>query len=553
MNSNLPNKKMYIFALAYYEISQIDKDMKRLLFLFFNVIVLLGFAAPTDTIPPMMPPLPPRYYEFAPQIHLSRNEHLELTNLVIFIRFADDSEFTETLEPIDQMFNDTTPYNISVYNYFDVMTYGKINYHTVYTNDIQNSVIVSYQDIYPRAYYQPYSEYNPNGDPPGDAELKLLGRVLKYVDSLNLVDPDVNLDGNNDGLIDNISFILKGNVGNWADLLWPHMGYFSAYYAGLPYWFTINGKVPSCYNFEFANSGSMFSANVFCHEMGHSLGIPDLYHYYSYNSIYPVYLWDMMGQNNLQQVSAIIKYKFLGIIDEPVEITQDGHYELNSLTSSDENNCYFIRSAIDPDQWYTIEYRNCDDFMDNVPHSGVVIGRWNDNVNMNDIYSAGNGGFDFYNKPHSYWVFRRNSNIDTVNGQVNQAAFGYSNRYAFGPGTNPHPYLVDGTPENSFEITNIHFSGDQASFDVHFFNVGVETHSMSNMDIYPNPTDGIVTVCGTAFTEVQLFDAYGKLLGSWPSDGETMQLDLSPYAAGVYIVKVLGPDGTTGVEKVVKK
>ena len=123
-----------------------------------------------------------------------------------------------------------------------------------------------------------------------------------------------------------------------------------------------------------------------------------------------------MEQNKLQQFSSIIKYKFLGIVDEPVEITEDGHYVLNSNTSSDHNNCYFIRSAIDPDQWFTIEYRNCDDFMENVPHSGVIIGRWYDNVNLNDLYDAGNGCFDFYEKPHTYWVFRRNSNIDTING-----------------------------------------------------------------------------------------------------------------------------------------
>ena len=528
--------------------------MKKILFILFNAIVLLGFSMPTDTIPPMMPPRPPLNYELAPHIRLNRSEQMTLTNLVIFIRFADDSEFVESLAPIDQMFNDTAYHHTSVYNYFNAMTYGKINYHTVYTNNIQDTVIISYQDSFPRAYFQPLSDSNPTGYTNQVVrEFELLARVLQYVESMHLVDSTVNLDGNNDGLIDNISFILKGGVGDWNDLLWPHMNYFSAYYAGLPNEIYINGKRPCCYNFEFANSGNLFGANTFCHEMGHSLGIPDFYHYYHYNSIYPVYLWDIMGQNDLQQVSAIIKYKFLGIIDEPIEIVEDGHYVLNSVTSSDENNCYFIRSSLDPDQWYTIEYRNKDDFMENVPHSGVIIGRWYDNVNLNDLYDAGNGMFDFYEKPHTYWVFRRNSSIDTVNGQISQAAFGYSNRYAFGPGTNPHPFLTDGTPETSFEITNIHYSGDQASFDVHFFNVGVETNERSGVTLYPNPTEGIVTVSGTAFDEVQLFDTYGKLLGSWCADEGTMQLDLSRHAAGVYIIKVFGPDGTAEVEKVVKK
>ena len=524
--------------------------MRKILSIILNAIVLIGFSAPTDTIPPLFPLRPPQNPELAPHIRLTRNEQLTLTNLVIFVRFADDSEFVETLEPIDQMFNDTTPYNISVYNYFNVMTYGKINYHTVYTNNIQNSVIVSYQDIYPRAYYQPFSEYNPYGDPPGDTESKLLGRILKYVDSLNLIDPGVNLDGNNDGLIDNISFIIKGDVGNWADLLWPHMGYISTYYAGLPSTFNINGKTPCCYNFEFANSGSMFSANTFCHEMGHSLGIPDYYHYYNYTSIRPVYLWDQMAQNNLQQVSAIIKYKFLGIVDEPIEITEDGHYVLNSNTSSDHQNCYFIRSSIDPDQWFTFEYRNCDDFMENVPHSGVIIGRWYDNVNYNDIYDGGNGTFDFFNKPHTYWVFRRNSSIDTVNGSINQAAFGYGSRTSFGPTTNPHPFLTDGTPETSFEITNITYSGDQASFDVHFLNVGVDNYVKNSSYVHPNPADNILNLSVDEVDRAEIYDLLGKLMLSEANPDS--KIDVSSIPQGVYIVKII-TDNDCYTEKFIKK
>ena len=137
--------------------------MKRILTLLLNAIVLFGFAAPTDTVPTLMPPRPPQNFHLAPHIHLNRNEQMMLTNLAIFIRFADDEEFTESFGTINQMFNDTTPYGISVYNYYNVMTYGKINYHTVYTNNIQDTAIISFQDSYPRSYYQPQSSSNPNG------------------------------------------------------------------------------------------------------------------------------------------------------------------------------------------------------------------------------------------------------------------------------------------------------------------------------------------------------------------------------------------------------
>jgi len=525
---------------------------KKILVLLFNAIVLLGFAAPADTIPPLLPSRPPLNYQLAPHIHLNRSEQMTLTNLIIFIRFADDPEFTETLGPIDQMFNDTTPNNISVHNYFKATTYGKINYHTVYTNNIQDTAIVSYQDPYPRSYFQPQSETNPDGytDNQVSREFEMLARALRYVDSLNLVDSNINLDGNNDGLIDNISFILKGGVGGWNELLWPHMNFFSAYYAGLPDEIYINGKLPCCYNFEFANSGPYFTANVFCHEMGHSLGIPDFYHYYNYTDIYPVYLWDQMAQDNLQQISTIIKYKFLGIVDEPVEITEDGHYILNSNTSSDHNNCYFIRSSVDPDQWFTFEYRNSNDFMENVPHSGVIIGRWYDDVNLNDLYDAGNGLFDFYEKPHTYWVFRRNSSIDTINGNVNSAAFGYANRTAFGPTTNPHPYLIDGTPETSFEITNIQFSGDQASFDVHFIESGIPSHASQNGHFYPNPAHNELNITMDGTRRVEIYDSMGKLMLSETNPDTKVNVSMLPQ--GVYVLKIV-TEKDCHTEKFIKK
>ena len=87
----------------------------------------------------------------------------ELTNLVVFVRFADDAEINRPLAPIDSMFNGRTPGYLSVYNFYDVMTYGRIHYNTVYTNNVQNGVIISYQDSYPRGYFEPYSPSNPIG------------------------------------------------------------------------------------------------------------------------------------------------------------------------------------------------------------------------------------------------------------------------------------------------------------------------------------------------------------------------------------------------------
>ena len=33
---------------------------------------------------------------------------------------------------------------------------------------------------------------------------------------------DLNIDANNDGYVDALSFSVYGNVDGWSDLLWPH-------------------------------------------------------------------------------------------------------------------------------------------------------------------------------------------------------------------------------------------------------------------------------------------------------------------------------------------
>lgn len=65
----------------------------------------------------------------------------DLTNLVIFMRFADDTEITHDFPSIDSMFNGKTPGYLSIANFYDALTYGHIRYNTLYTNNIQNRAV----------------------------------------------------------------------------------------------------------------------------------------------------------------------------------------------------------------------------------------------------------------------------------------------------------------------------------------------------------------------------------------------------------------------------
>lgn len=462
----------------------------------------------------------------------------ELTNLVVFLRFADDDEINHSFDEIDEMFNSREPGYLSVYNFYDALTYGKIHYNTVYTNNIQNGVIVSYVDIMPRAYFQPYSPSNPIGYQPEEQpfmgvsmrEAQLLGRVARYVDSLHLVDDTIVLDGDGDGDIDNLSFIVKGGTGEWASILWPHMEYFP--HDSLGYITTINGVRANAFNMEFEGSTEKFSANVFRHEMGHSLDMPDLYHYINYTDVSPAYRWDMMhNATNPNHTNAFFKNKILHVADDPIEITCDGDYTLYSVGSSSTQISYYIKSSIDSTQWFTFEYRNKEDlFEEGIPGTGLIAGRWSDTVPLDYSGMFANAFFDFYNVAHQYWIFRPNSAIDTVEGLVNRAHFSAATgRTSFGPNTNPHPYLTDGTPETSFEITNIQENGNTLTFHVHFLEPNGIDEPENTADAIDVRVDGdriVVEESGTRIADFKVYDVMGRGVKNH---------DLT---SGVYIVKV---------------
>ena len=465
-----------------------------------------------------------------------------LTNLVIFLRFADDEEIDHPFANIDSMFNGRTPGYLSIYNFYDALSYGRIHYNTVYTNNIQNGTIISYQDIMPRCYFQPYdSVENPIGYLPEEQpfmgvsmrEAELLGRAVRYVDSLHLVSSSVVLDGDGDGDIDNISFIVKGGTGEWASILWPHMEFFP--HDSLSYTVTLNGVRPNTFNFEFEGAGStLFNALVFRHEMGHSLKMPDLYHYINYTYISSAGNWDMMeGSYVCNQTAAIYKNKILHVADDPIEITADGDYTLLSAGSSPTQNCYYIRSAIDSTQWFVLEYRRqADLFEDGLPGTGLIVARWNDTVPTGYYGMFANGFFDFYTQANQYWIFRPGSAIDTVQGDIAQAHFSSATgRTSFGPTTDPHPYLTDGTPETSFEITNIQENGTELTFHVHFLNTeGIEKPVTDRLAV--SVRNGRIVVDGADSETVQVFDMVGRHTQTFKHSGT------QALPNGVYLVRI---------------
>ena len=398
-------------------------------------------------------------------VKTSDRNHGTLNNIVIFIRFSDDQEITTPFSTIHDMFNDSTANAVSLYNYFKSVSYNDIYIPSYFAPSPSGNSIVSYQDSLPRAYYEPYNAVtNPQGyhddSEAFTREQEMLERAVNYVNDNCPLPANIDFDLDNDGKIDNVCFIVKGNCGDWDDLLWPH----KAFFYGIDIY--INGKQVYDYNFQLEGSGyEYFNVSTFCHEMFHSLGAPDIYHYYTDVDISPVGYWDLMGFNNNppQNMSAYLKYKYGTWLDSIPEIRTPGTYSLHSLASSNRDNCCYKIASIHPDQWYVLEYRNNNDLFDqSLPGSGLLIYRVDRRFTGNVSYN-GSSVFD------EVYLYRPGGLNQYTNGNLAQAPFSASvQRTAFDYTTNPYPWLMEVGIDSTIIISDISEPGETITFSVDF-------------------------------------------------------------------------------------
>lgn len=403
--------------------------------------------------------IPEQYRATLPKT--SGRNHGDFCNLVIFIRFADDSNYTRTLESVERMFSDSSRYNSSsVYNYFKRASYNKLFVRTYYAPTPNGNTIRSYQSPHPRSYFMPYTEDNPTGytnsNERRDREFELLESAVNWINDSAPVPTSYNLDCDNDGQIDNVNFVVRGTYTGWSDLLWPHKWNL---YANEVY---INQKRVNTFNFALEGAGDdYFGVSTFSHEMAHSLSAPDLYHYSSDNGGTPVGVWDLMASNSKppQHSLAWVKYRYGNWLDSIPTVTQPGVYTLCSNADSVPGTMALKFPSAHPDQYYVVEYRDNTELFDKtLPGKGIVIYRV-------DTRFSGNSSFDGVSNFNEIWVFRPDATSDWESGSLAEAYFTPSRgRTEFTPSTNPYPYLSDGTRDMSFAITNISTPGNTVMF-----------------------------------------------------------------------------------------
>lgn len=325
-----------------------------------------------------------------------------ITNFVIFICFSDEEIFT----PSNSLINMFIGTNNSLRDYYQELSYGSLTIDTVFPKNTDNSYFV-YKDTKSRNYYKDISTGSRNS-----AESALLNAAVN-ASSGKFNYSNTELDGNGDNYVDMVSFVISGyKVSSWGGLLWPHSWSLDHIISGSAKYSSakLNDVCVNEFSFTFAEGNS---TSYICHETGHVLGMPDLYHYNHSTDKYPAGYWDLMHLNQdcaaPQFTTTYMRDKYLSFVapQQIKTLVTGGEYTLKPTTIANQNDtlAYVVQISSTESIW--IEYRNnkVSTYDSLLSGSGLIVYRINNTVTGNE-----NGRHQSTNYPDELYIYRPNIN-----------------------------------------------------------------------------------------------------------------------------------------------
>jgi M6 family metalloprotease-like protein len=381
-----------------------------------------------------------------------KSETQEFTNVVIFVDFFDstDNFMDGRRDKIIEMYDGTSVKSLS--KYISTISNGKMQINNYFPQD-DGQTIVPYRLSKPRSYYNNTNEYE----------------MIKEIIAGISVNSNIPLDMNNDGQVDNVTFIFEGSSSDRSEVFWPHK---NNHNNGS----SINGKTVNTYNVH--NSNSIFEKTisggkgVIAHEFLHSLGLPDLYRSSGIGT--PVGEWDIMAHDSifLQYPLAYLRKDWVGIDT----ITESGSYTLEPVSSNPDKQAFIIKTPLSEKEFFVVEYRKQgnpynDELEGRIPGSGLIVYRVNTEESSNF-----NGDKDFI------YIFRPGETGEgNAEGEIKKAFLSEeSGRTSYGT-SDMSAKITDGAITYSsglnsgIVIKNVSSAGDTISFDIEIQDLSSES------------------------------------------------------------------------------
>lgn len=469
----------------------------------------------------------------------SQYDYSKFKGLIVLVEYKDKSFSREDYKDIvDDMVNNED------YEGFDDLTLtGSVRDY--FSDNSYGSFQPEFDVVGP--YKVNYSQYSPRGVDNVDPII---------IAAIDAADDDVDFseyDGDGDGMVDLIYFIVAGNGANYSGndsrLWWPHRyvvyqrssGSYGMEKDGVTLYDYASSTELMGYT-SYPSTVRIDGIGTIVHEFSHVLGLPDFYDadYEENGQSNDPGDWSVMAggcyaDNGDTPVGYSLYERYsVGFMDEPQTIDKEGSYTLNSLPTSGEG--YRINSAVS-DEFFLFENRQQADFVwdSYLPGSGLLVHR----VEKPGSSVWENNTVNNYSDHNYYEVIRANGyNMNTPQYDV----FPSQGKTTLDNSTKPANLLSYSGKNTKYGLYNIQMSDD-----------GVITFDIANALILKKLIVNNLVTIGVGMTiqlEAKTEPDGAECSLTWTSsDEEIATVDsqglLTGVSAGQCVVTVMGDNGVS--------
>ena len=400
--------------------------------------------------------------------------------LVVLIEFS-DTPFT-TASPntaFSNMLNQT--------NYSENGGTGSVSQY--YAENSKNIFTPGFDVIGPIKVSQPLAYYSANNglETPGAREL--------LVEACKIADATVDFskyDENGDGYVDNIFFYYAGhNSAEGAEnTIWPHAWY-------IPDGDSFDGKKLHRYScsseLKGASGSLMCGIGTFCHEYGHTIGLPDFYDtdYETNGSGNGLSYFSLMSSGNYLNNGKTppfltwVERNMLGWATKATELTTGGSYSLEPVNL---NNKIYLSHTTNPGEFFLYENRQNTSWDKYLPAHGMLIYHIDQSDNIVNGTTA-KYKWESGQNINSYAAHQCCDIVEAIpesrKPDISQMPFpGASNVTSYTSKTEPAAIDWTGNP-TGYNLTNITENGSEISFNLAIDNTRTINGQVINASGFP--------------------------------------------------------------------
>lgn len=316
-------------------------------------------------------------------------EMKSINNIIIFITFSgEENRYFHEYSNINNILNNDS--NNSLKNYYNLMSYNKLNIDSYITGVNSEFKIIPYVSSKDISYYKPYSDDNINGyilEEKDKIEYELIKEAFDYVKTT--IPSELNLDYNNDKYIDMVTFILP-EISEWNEVLWAKQS-------------SIDNSNMFLNDLQLKDYITMpideFQIpTIMYHEFGHALGLVDLYEIEfettttNNDGVFP-YPYSIM-YDSYGEFSVLDKIN-LNWIDNIEEITESGEYTIlpRNTSNSKGNIAFKIPIEGSENKFFLVEYiKSNETIYSNINKDRLCISGVDEEITSGNLY-----GQPYYN------------------------------------------------------------------------------------------------------------------------------------------------------------